>query len=153
MIRRTRVPGTRREGFSLAELMVVIVILGLLTTLVVPQVFRQLHKAKVEVVRAELATFQTALDAYAMENGGYPAELGQLLLPDASGYAYIDTDELPIDPWGNEYVYTAPDSRLAKPLVQSLGADGQLGGEGADRDLFEPGELKRRRARGGPTAG
>jgi len=126
-----------RAGFTLAELMVVIVIIGLLATLVVPNVVRKLFVANVTKAKADIVSIAGALDQYAIENGGrYPDSLEALVTPDANGFTFLDTETVPKDPWGNPYVYEpgAPGSGH-KYRVLSYGKDGIAGGEADDRDL------------------
>lgn len=124
-----------RRGFSLAELMVVIVILGLLATLVVPNVMKQLSTSNFAVAKSDISAICQAITNYAVENSGkYPERLEDLLTPDDSGHAYFDRSTLPKDPWKNEYVYEPPQGGQ-KFRVISYGRDGQPGGEGDDRDI------------------
>jgi general secretion pathway protein G len=126
-----------RAGFTLAELMVVIVIIGLLATLVVPNVVRKLFVANVVKAKADIVSIAGALDQYAIENGGrYPDSLEALVTPDANGHAFLDTEVVPKDPWGNQYVYEPGASGQShKYRVLSYGKDGVAGGDGDDRDL------------------
>lgn len=130
---RTRSP---RGGFSLVEMMVVIVILGLLATLVVPNVMGRYNAATVEKARVDIVTIVNALKEYAIRNGGrYPDTLEPLVVPDANGETYLDERVLPRDPWGNEYAYEPPTAGETRPHVVSYGRDGQPGGEGMDADV------------------
>jgi general secretion pathway protein G len=127
---------TRRAGFSLAEMMVVIVILGLLATLVVPNVLERLNFAIVEKAKAEIVTMENALKEYAIRNGGrYPETLEPLVTPDENGETFLDKRTLPVDPWGNEYLYDPPGSGESRTRVYTYGKDGQPGGEGNDGDI------------------
>jgi general secretion pathway protein G len=124
------------QGFSLAELMVVIVILGLLATLVVPNVMKQLFTANATVVKSDLNTLVQALDNYALENGGrYPDSLDILVQPDDQGNTYLrGRTSIPKDPWKNEYVYEP--AQGGRPMrIISYGKDGQPGGTGEDADI------------------
>lgn len=128
LARRTR---ATRGGFSLAELMVVIVIIGLLATLVVPNVLDKLKSANKGVAVVDIRTIAGALDAYALENGGrYPDSLEALVTPDDTGRTYLNMEIVPLDPWGNEYQYEPPGPGSAKPRIYSFGEDGEIGGEG-----------------------
>lgn len=134
-----------RRGFSLAELMVVIVILGLLATIVVPNVMSRLRTAQATAAKVDLGAISQAVELYAIENGGrYPESLEVLILEDENGKSYLKGYEtVPEDPWGHEYQYD-PGSGRSDFEVFTLGADGQRGGEGDDADLSSK-DLKKRR--------
>ena len=120
-------------GFSLAELMVVIVIIGLLATLVVPNVISKLSMAKIAVVKADINTIaQGVTEYYMMNNGQYPDSLEALVTENENGDKILDRDSVPKDPWGNEYIYDIDGSKFT---VSTYGADGAPGGEGKDRDI------------------
>jgi general secretion pathway protein G len=124
----------RRHGFSLAELMVVIVIIGLLATTVVPKVMDRLGDAKWGKVRADLSALDGALTQYFINNGRFPDTLEPLVTADTNGKRYLAQTVVPKDPWGNEYVYEPPVGSQPH-VVRCLGRDGVQGGEGDDRDL------------------
>jgi general secretion pathway protein G len=125
-----------RGGFSLAELMVVIVIIGLLATLVVPSVVRKLFVANEKKAMADIVAIESALDEYVIENNGrFPDSLEVLVEKDDNGYSYLKRDSIPTDPWNNEYGYEAPGSGSHDPRIYTLGDDGQPGGDGTDRDI------------------
>ena len=124
-----------RRGFTLAELMVVIVILGLLATVVAPNVIGYLTQGKVTKVKADLKAIDGAVETFAMRNNGkFPNSLEQLIEEDEYGHAYLKQTSVPKDPWGNEYLYDPPVSSSGKYRVYSYGADGIPGGEGEDQD-------------------
>ncbi len=123
------------SGFTLAELMVVIVIIGLLVAVVAPNVFKSLSKGQVATVKATISNLESAVNSWALDNGGkFPDSLEVLVQPDDSGQAYLQADKLPLDPWKNEFVYEPP-SGTQKMIIRSYGRDGQPGGEGEDRDI------------------
>ena len=131
---RTR-PGSR-AGFTLAELMVVIVIIGLLATLVVPNVISKLGKANIAKAKADITAISDAVTSFAIENGGrFPDSLEVLVTPDPNGHTYLDSEVVPKDPWGNEYVFEPAPSGSQKYRVISYGKDGIPGGEGDDADI------------------
>lgn len=131
-----RLPRTGKGGFSLAELMVVIVIIGLLATLVVPNVVARLKVAFGGKAKADITALASALDDYAINNGGrYPDSLEELVTPDENGHTYLKQKAVPLDPWGNEYLYEAPVPGQPDPRVYTLGADGSPGGDGDGKDL------------------
>ena len=126
----------KRAGFSLAELMVVIVIIGLLATLVVPNVIQKLGFANVSAAKADIMAIESACKEYAIRNQmKYPESLQELVLKDESGYSYLEGDNVPTDPWKNEYLYEPPTSGQQYPTITCLGKDGVTGGEGDDRDF------------------
>ena len=124
----------KRGGFTLIELMVVIVIIGLLVTVVGPNVIGYLTQGKWTRVKADIRALNDAVDNYMLRNmGSFPDTLEVLILPDEFGHAYLNRETLPKDPWGNEYMYEPP-SGGEKFLVLTYGADGAPGGQGDDRD-------------------
>ena len=137
-IQRPHTPGvrrSRRQGFSLAELMVVIVIIGLLATLVVPSVIDKLFTSQRAIAKADIITINEAITTYMLENlGAYPETLQELVTPDENGKRYLDLDIVPKDPWGNEYGYQPP-SGGQKHVITCYGSDGAPGGEGDAMDF------------------
>ncbi len=138
-----RAPGTR-EGFTLVELMVVIVIIGLLATVVAINVLPSQDKAMIGKTRADVATLETALEQYRLDNLVFPtSEQGlQALVQPPAGLARPEryrqggyVRRLPEDPWGNPYQYRRPSAHGQAFDVFSYGADGREGGEGEDADL------------------
>ncbi len=126
-------------GFSLIELLIVMVIMGLLAALVGPRMFGKVGKSKQNAARSQMALFETALDTYRLDVGKYPsAEQGlQALRTKPSDEEKWDGPYLPKsvpkDPWGHPYVYSRTDNGEVKMI--SLGADGTEGGEGEDKDI------------------
>jgi general secretion pathway protein G len=125
-----------RAGFSLAELMVVIVIIGLLATLVVPNVVAKLGKANRTKAKADIVALDKAVEDYVIDNNGrYPDSLEQLVQENEQGQSYLKQTSVPKDPWGQTYVYEPPTSGTHKFRVVSYGKDGVPGGEGDDADI------------------
>ncbi|WP_417622451.1 type II secretion system major pseudopilin GspG [Parasphingorhabdus sp.] len=135
----------KRNGFTLVELMVVIFILGLLTTIVVINVLPSQDRAMVEKARADIATLGQALEMYRLDNLSYPGSsdgLQALVAPPASlattaryrqgGYI----KKLPEDPWGRPYQYDNPGRQGPGYDLYSLGADGAPGGEDDNADIY-----------------
>ena len=134
----------RNRGFTLIEIMVVVVIISVLIGLVAPNIMGRVDEAKVTAAKADIATMSQALDMYRIDNGHYPStEQGlQALVSKPGGTpepknwnssGYMKKKELPKDPWGNDYQYIRyPDGRFD---ILSYGADGQEGGEEYDADI------------------
>ena len=133
-------PFSRRCGFTLLELLVVVAIIGLLAGYVGPKYFGQLGKAEVKVARAQIDGFDKALDQYRLDVGRYPTtEQGlNALMVKPAGIArwagpYLKK-EVPLDPWGKAYIYKSPGEHGDYDL-SSLGRDGRPGGTGEDADI------------------
>ena len=131
------------RGFTLIEIMVVVVIMGILAALVVPKLMGRTDDARIIAAKQDIATVMQALKLYKLDNQRYPTtEQGlQALIakptvgPEAKGWksdGYID--KLPKDPWGNPYQYLSPGIRGDLDVL-TLGADGQPGGTGSDADI------------------
>ena len=130
----------RRNGFTLLELLVVIVIIGLLAGYVAPRYFSQVGKSEIQVARAQIESIDKALDQYRLDMRRYPsAEEGLQALttkPDnapAWSGPYLKKS-LPTDQWGRPYVYRVPGQKGAFDLF-SYGRDGKPGGTGEDADI------------------
>jgi len=134
-------PGQR--GFSLVEILVVLVILGLLVSVVAPTVLNQADDARVQKVHADFKSIQTALKLYRLDNYVYPTtEQGleglitaSTMEPEPRNFkqgGYLS--EMPIDPWGRPYRYLSPGEN-GEVDIYSLGADGLSGGEGQNADI------------------
>ena len=134
-----RNPGAR--GFTLLELLVVMVIIGLLASYVGPRYFEQIGKSEVKATRAQLDAFDKALSTYRLDSGHLPSsEQGLKALverpADEPRWAgpYL-SKQLPLDPWGHAFVYRAPGDEGHDYELLSLGRDGRSGGSGMDADL------------------
>ena len=126
-----RMQGRNEEGFSLVELMVVIVIIGLLATIVIINVMPAADRAAVTKARADIATLEQGIDLYRLDHLRYPTgEEGLQALVDGN---YIR--RLPDDPWGRPYRYSSPGPEGRPFRISSLGADGRDGGSGEDEDI------------------
>lgn len=134
-----------RSGFTLLELLVVIIVLGLLAGLVAPQIFGRVGEAKVTTARTQMSLIGTALDSYRLDNGGYPTtEQGLKALREKPNRAPVPSNwkgpylrrEVPLDPWDRPYDYRSPGSRNPTGYdLATLGRDGKAGGTGEDADL------------------
>ncbi|MEE2565761.1 type II secretion system major pseudopilin GspG [Hyphobacterium marinum] len=136
-------PEDKRAGFSLLELMVVLVIIGLLATIVVINVLPSQDRAMVEKARADIATLEQAVELYRLELLSYPStEQGLEALVTAPADPRLSARfreggyirRLPNDPWGNAYLYLQPGEHGTVDIY-SLGRDGRPGGEGQDADI------------------
>lgn len=141
--KRRELRRNRQRGLTLVEMMVVLVILGLLTTIVVINVLPAADQADIQKARADISSLEVALDQYRLDMKTYPTTAQGLqalvTVPDgvnrAASYrpgGYIR--KLPLDPWGNPYVYQTP-GKNGQIDIYSFGADGREGGEGNDADI------------------
>ena len=123
-------------GFTMMELLIVIVILGLLMSLVAPKFFNKLSTAERGIAATQMSAFETALDTYRLDLGKYPTKLEDLRSgkePRWDG-PYLPKD-IPLDPWGNPYIYKIPGEDGNPYTIMSYGADGKLGGEDSNEDI------------------
>ncbi len=135
-----------RSGFTLIELIVVIVVLGLLAGLVAPQIFGRVSEARIVSARTQLEMLAAALDSYRLDNGSYPStQQGLAALMTRPTTAPIPGNwkgpylrkEVPLDPWGRAYLYASPGARRPGGFdLSSLGRDGQVGGADEDADII-----------------
>jgi general secretion pathway protein G len=134
------------KGFSLIELMVVIVILGLLATFLLPKIIDRPDEARITKAKSDIKAIESALKLYKLDNGFYPTtEQGLSALitqptiePIPKNWkrgGYLDTNSIPKDPWGNNYIYRSPGEEDRDYEIISLGADGKEGGEGINADI------------------
>ncbi len=128
------------KGFTLLELLVVMVIIGLLAGLVAPRYFAQVGKSQTKVAKAQIDSLDKALDQYRLDVGHYPSSGDglQALVAAPSGEAnwagpYLRKG-IPLDPWGRPYVYNQPGTHGEYDLM-SFGKDGREGGTGEDADI------------------
>jgi len=135
----------RRAGFTLVEILVVIIVIAMLATLVAPSVFQHVDEAKASTAKAQIEMLSAALDAYRLDNDRYPTtDQGLAALraaPTASPTPrrwrgpYLRR-ELPVDPWGKPYVFRSPGTVNPESFdLLTLGRDGREGGQGEDADV------------------
>ena len=138
-----------RRGFTLIEVLIVVVIIGLLAALVAPKLINRLSESKQKIAKQQIQMISTALDLFRADVGRYPTtEEGLKALikrpesipPELWKGPYLKNAKLPKDPWGNPYVYYGPDSEIVRSkgydyLIISYGADGKPGGEGEAKDI------------------
>jgi general secretion pathway protein G len=133
-------------GFTLIELMVVIIILGLLAAIVMPRVVGQTDRARYEQAKVQMRILEDALKRYKLDSGVFPSTeqgLEALVRQPSTGTlprnwqegGYLDKPEIPLDPWDNEYIYISPGQHGPDYDLKSFGADGLEGGEGYDADI------------------
>lgn len=124
----------RAAGFTLIELMVVIAIIAALATIVGVNVLNALSDSDVAAAKAQIRNFKTALMGYKIAFKTFPstAEGLDALINNSKSKAFLDAKEVPLDPWGNPYVYTAEGGKYT---IISYGADGVPGGTGSDADI------------------
>lgn len=136
---------TNRGGFTLIEIMVVIVILALLAALVGPKLMGRTDDAKATDARVQIKNIETALKLYKLDNGSYPGTeqgLNALITKPTVGLipknykdgGYLESKKMPKDPWGNDYLYVSPGEHGDYDLF-SYGADSAKGGEGKNADI------------------
>lgn len=136
---------SNRGGFTLIEIMVVIVILAMLAALVGPKLMGRTDDAKVTDARVQIKNIETALKLYKLDNGSYPSTeqgLGALVTKPTVGVipknykdgGYLESKKMPGDPWGNDYLYVSPGEHGDYDLF-SYGPDGAKGGDGKNADI------------------
>ena len=137
-----RAARTGRPGFTLVEIMVVVVIIGLLAALVGPKLIGQSEAAKITATKAQIKNFEQTLELFHLHNGFFPTtDQGLMALiekptmsPEPKNYqkgGYLNAKTLPKDPWGNDYVYLSPGTEGDYDII-SFGPDGR---EGGDNDI------------------
>jgi len=136
----------KERAFTLIEIMVVVVIIGMLMALVGVRVFQRMERAKRKIAVAQIRNLMTALEQYRLDNGIYPTtEQGLEALvkkptipPIPKNYppgGYLKSKKIPLDPWGNPYMYFSPGLNGEDYTIESYGADGMDGGEGPAADI------------------
>jgi general secretion pathway protein G len=135
-----------QKGFTLIEIMVVVIILAMLAGLVLPRIIGQEEKARVETAKIQIKSLESALDGYKLDNGFYPTTdqgLEALIKKPESGRVpmkwreggYLKPARVPKDPWDHDYHYYSPGNEGREYEIISYGADGEPGGEGKSADI------------------
>ncbi|NOZ83531.1 MAG: type II secretion system major pseudopilin GspG [Epsilonproteobacteria bacterium] len=136
----------KKEGFTLLELMIVVIILGILATFLVPKIIHKPDEARIVKAKSDIKAIELSLKMYKLDNGTYPTtEQGLKALiekpeepPVPNNWkegGYLDTNSVPLDPWGNAYIYRSPGDNGRDYEIISLGADGKEGGSGFNADI------------------
>lgn len=131
----------QQSGFTLIEIMVVVVILGILASVVVPRIMDNPDKARVAKAKQDIRALESALDIYRLDNFSYPSTddgLEALVQKPANAPNWKEggyVKKLNKDPWGREYQYLEPKTASGNVEIYSLGADGAIGGEGINADI------------------
>ena len=137
---------SNRKGFTLIELMIVIVIIGILATLLIPRIMERPEEARRVKGKMDIKSIESALKLYKIDNGSYPTtEQGLIALlkkPETAPIpkkwregGYLDGTAVPKDPWGNPYYYVSPTTDGKDYEIVSYGSDGELGGTGKNADI------------------
>ena len=135
-----------QAGFTLIELMVVIVIIGLLAAIVAPRFMRGAEEGRIVAGKVQIRNFESSLKMFKLKHAFYPSTdqgLEALISAPGSGRSienypaggYLEGSNVPDDPWGNEYIYESPGSHGYDYEIVSLGADGMVGGENENADI------------------
>ena len=122
----------RQSGFTLIEIMVVVVIIGMLATLILPKVLGRQDQAFQAKAKSDIRALASAVKLYKLDNFKYPSSSEGLNVLVTANKGYID--KLPKDPWGNDYQYSSPGQNLDFD-IWTLGADGQSGGAEVNQDI------------------
>lgn len=137
-------PNNLSRGFTLIEMLVVLVIIGMLAALVGPKLFGRVDSSKVKTAEVQMKMFKGSLETFRLDVGRFPTQAEGLLVLNQAPTdervrarwrgPYLD-QEVPLDPWGNPYLYTLPGVNGQPFALYSLGGDGKRGGEGTDADV------------------
>ncbi len=136
-----RIPNRSRRGFTLIEMLVVILILAILAALIIPRLIGRTSDAKIAKSKADISTLSSSLQEYRLDNDRYPTTeegLNALRVRPSSARGWkgpYTTKDIPMDAWGNPYVYQSPGPDGQDFLVTSYGADGAPGGENDAADI------------------
>ncbi|MDR1481416.1 MAG: type II secretion system major pseudopilin GspG [Synergistaceae bacterium] len=138
--------GKKRSGFTIIEIMVVVVIIGMLAAIIIPRTTHNVDEARITSTKAQIVQIGSTLQMYHLNNGFFPTtDQGLKALiekpttpPEPKNYprgGYMSSRTTPQDAWGNDFIYRYPGERDEYDII-SLGADGKEGGEGVNADIF-----------------
>ncbi|MCP4155468.1 MAG: type II secretion system major pseudopilin GspG [bacterium] len=130
----------REKGFTLIEIIIVVIIMSLIATLIVPRLFKKVEKSKQKIAKTQIIMLENAIKMFKLDTGRYPSKkegLTAMLEKPAKvsnwDGPYLEKG-LPKDPWGKDYIYDFPGKNYTFEIT-SFGADGQKGGEGENEDI------------------
>ena len=139
-MREKQKPNVQRRGFTLIEIIIVVIIMSLIAALVVPRLFKKVEKSKQQITKTQIVLLENSIKMFKLDTGRYPTSKEGLnaLLEAPQGVTNWDgpylEKGLPKDPWGRDYTYVYPGKNYTYEII-SLGADGKEGGEGEDKDI------------------
>jgi general secretion pathway protein G len=139
-MREKQKPNGRHRGFTLIEIIIVVIIMSLIAALVVPRLFKKVEKSKQQITKTQIVLLENSIKMFKLDTGRYPTSKEGLkaLLEAPQGVTNWDgpylEKGLPKDPWGRDYTYVYPGKNYTYEIT-SLGADGKEGGEGEDKDI------------------
>ena len=126
----------QQQGFTLIELMIVIIIMGLLAGIVAPEMFGKVGSAQRKIANTQMLSLDTSLQTFRLDVGDFPENLAELRSSSKKGWdgPYLNKS-IPLDPWDNSYIYRSPGDDGNDYYMASYGKDGRLGGEGDNEDI------------------
>ncbi|MFN7182202.1 MAG: type II secretion system major pseudopilin GspG [Planctomycetota bacterium] len=134
--------GKKEQGFTLLELLAVVMIIGLLAAIIAPRLLSKTPQARIAAAKANIKSLQTAIENFHLDHGKYPEKLEDLVnMPSYINPkkwpegGYLTSIVIPKDPWGNDFIYLKPGRNNQPYEIISLGADGKEGGEKEDADI------------------
>lgn len=126
----------KTHGFTLIELMIVIIIMGLLVSIVAPEMFGKVDSSKRQIANTQMMALDTSLQTFRLDVGDFPSDLNELRQSSKKGWdgPYLKRS-IPMDPWGNPYIYRTPGEDGNDYYMASYAKDGRVGGEDDNQDV------------------